>query len=577
MEPLDIIHKVIEIAHSNIELTSRISAILSFLEREFHGSSIGIYVLESDRRLHLKYITQRSKPHSMLLDLSPIIGEGVIGSVAQKREATYYTIRDVPRRLGFLTRWELDELICLYRTFAFIPLCDERDCYGVLFLLSPSPSFSDPEKRLLHLVSKELMGLLKIIDLYTESKKRITELMTISEIGRVLLSNKDLDEILKDLSLIIAKTIGAKWVRIILKERDLKGQSRTGSYGELPEEIKKHIEKDEETIFAHKETTFQRIARNYVILISPILVKEKVLGAITVLMGSDKEDLTMDNGLYIVDTISGYLSSGIENILLRSQLREILEELNIAHKRLMEQEKLKSLGEMTASIAHEIRNPLVVIGGFAKRLAKRVDLGYQERRYLSIILKEVGRLESILKDILNYVKEVPLNREVVNLDDIITELIQFFKSDPLWGNIEFIKECDPILLPTYCDPQQMKQVFINIFMNAYEAMNGVGRITIRLFNTEAKDSEFVAVSISDTGGGIDPLVIENIFNPFFTTKREGTGLGLAISNKIVLSHKGRIEVQNQIGVGATFTVYLPAHTSSTISSENDKIEKLGEG
>lgn len=577
MDPLEIIQRVISIAHSNIELNSRILAILSLLEREFQGSKIGLYVLESDRKLHLKYIPHGSQIHRALLDLKPYLGEGIIGSVAQRREASYFTAQDVPRRLGFLTRWDLDEITFLYRGFAFIPLSDERECYGVLFVFSPSSPFSDLERRLLESISKELTGLLKMTELYTESKKRITELMTISEIGKVLLSNRGLEEILKDLSLIIAKSVEAKCTRILLRERDGRTSLHIGSYGELPHDLKILAEKKEEEVLTERRTILANLEGDHTIIVSPILVKERVLGIISVVKKSEREDPSVDNGLYLVETISGYLSSGIENILLRSQLKEILEELNIAHKRLMEQEKFKSLGEMTASIAHEIRNPLVVIGGFAKRLAKRLDLGIQERRYLDIILKEVGRLEAILKDILTYVREVPISREMVNLDDILTELIHFFKSDPKWHNVKFIKESDALLLPVPCDPQQIKQVFINILMNACEAMNGQGTIRIRLFNTQAQDGHYVGVSISDTGGGIDPLIIDNIFNPFFTTKREGTGLGLSISNKIVLSHNGRIEVENQIGIGATFTVYLPASSFSTTVSENDKIQKAHEG
>jgi len=109
----------------------------------------------------------------------------------------------------------------------------------------------------------------------------------------------------------------------------------------------------------------------------------------------------------------------------------------------------------------------------------------------------------------------------------------------------------------YCDIQQIKQVFINIIVNAYEAMHGVGKITIRTEQTVLDDNPFLVVYISDTGGGIDPAVIDNIFNPFFTTKEKGTGLGLAISNRIIINHFGRIEVKNVAGEGVTFFVYLP--------------------
>jgi signal transduction histidine kinase len=126
-----------------------------------------------------------------------------------------------------------------------------------------------------------------------------------------------------------------------------------------------------------------------------------------------------------------------------------------------------------------------------------------------------------------------------------------------------LKNYDKNLPPVPCDIQQIRQVFINIIINAHEAMNGEGTITINTEKTIMDNKQFVVVSMADTGGGINPSVIDNIFNPFFTTKERGTGLGLAISNKIILNHDGKIEIENVAGKGATFFVYLPVknHTN----------------
>jgi signal transduction histidine kinase len=143
------------------------------------------------------------------------------------------------------------------------------------------------------------------------------------------------------------------------------------------------------------------------------------------------------------------------------------------------------------------------------------------------------------------------------------EILYLFNSDIIWEQVHIVKEYDKALPSIMCDGQQIKQVFINILMNAFEAMHGSGTISIKTEQIKLDNKTFAAVSITDTGGGIDPAIIDNIFNPFFTTKERGTGLGLAISNKIVMNHNGHLEIENVVGKGVTFVVYLPFKNSIT--------------
>ena len=143
------------------------------------------------------------------------------------------------------------------------------------------------------------------------------------------------------------------------------------------------------------------------------------------------------------------------------------------------------------------------------------------------------------------------------MNDFLDEILYLLSTDTSWEQVNIAKHFDTTLPPIPCDSQQLKQVFINIFMNAYEAMNGRGKLTIKTTRASYNNQPFVSVSITDTGGGINPAVIDNIFNPFFTTKERGTGLGLAISNKIITNHRGHIDIENTVGKGVTFIVYLP--------------------
>jgi len=294
----------------------------------------------------------------------------------------------------------------------------------------------------------------------------------------------------------------------------------------------------------------------------PVITRDRILGTITLCRKREQKDMADDQeDRYLLNTIATYISSGLENALLNIKLRDALKELGDAQRRLIETEKLRSLGEMTANIAHEIKNPLVVIGGFTKRLAKRSHLDNSEGKYVDIITKEVARLESILNEVLNYVEDSSPLFELCNINDLLDESLYLLSSDKGWENVLVNKTYDKGLPPLMCDVQQIKQVFINILMNSFEAMHGQGTIAIGTEAATLDDKSFVAVSLKDTGGGVQSSFLDNIFNPFFTTKDRGSGLGLAISKKIVTHHGGDIEVQNTPGEGVTFVVYLPSKKS----------------
>jgi signal transduction histidine kinase len=301
----------------------------------------------------------------------------------------------------------------------------------------------------------------------------------------------------------------------------------------------------------------------YSLYCTPILSKDRVLGSITFSRKSDQQLTLEEDDQYLVSAVANYISSGLEASFLNAKLRDVLKELGDAQKRVVEHEKLRSLGEMTASIAHEIRNPLVIIGGFTKRLAKQVHLDEKDNRYIEIIIGEVARLEAILNEILDYVKDTPALLETCNVSGLLDEILYLLASDKAWERLRIVKEYEPNLPSIVCDLHQIKQVFINIILNAFQAMGGAGTLTLRTEKASHQDRPCVAVAVADTGGGIDPSLLDNIFNPFFTTKERGTGLGLAISNKVVVYHNGHIEVQNRAGEGATFVVYLPINRKTS--------------
>ncbi len=227
-----------------------------------------------------------------------------------------------------------------------------------------------------------------------------------------------------------------------------------------------------------------------------------------------------------------------------------ISELKKLRERLQASEKMAALGEVAARVAHEIRNPLVSIGGFAKRLESKVDNSL--KGYAEIIRKEVQRLEEILKDILSFVKEKPAVKERTYIQSIVEDIISFYSSELKAREIEVIRDYRTSLA-LEVDPLRIREALINIFTNAIHAINRLGVITVTLDMT----GDTGVITISDTGHGIKEEDLPKIFEPFFTTKTEGTGLGLSITKRIITEHNGTIEVRTAEGKGTSFIIYLP--------------------
>ena len=576
MHPIDILGKIIAISHSNLEIASRINAILNIITQDMPFDEAIVYTLDTDKKLTCRYKNDKSVLFPLLNEYRSHIGEGIVGSVAQKRIPQGFTFKDVPPRLGCLFYPDLDGYIQKYRAFHFIPISDDSYLYGVLFICASSMErLNKPHNAFLSMVAREIGGILRSNQLLISSKKRISELATLSELGRVLASSSIPHDILNSITFIIAKALNAAFVTVRLSHSFLKIDSQRFTYGEIGSESKEIIKKlemevknQEKTVsLKDLDTEGYRNTTSTSLYSAPLTSKGRFLGTVTIGGPITQSGSVMEgNGRYLIETIANYISSGLENTLLTTKLKDVLKELNSAQERLVEQETFRNLGEMTANIAHEIKNPLVIIGGFTKRLARKTRLDLTENRYIEIILKEVARLEAILDEVLNYVKESPMVIKDSKISDFIDELVFLFTSDSAWEKIEITREYANNISFIPCDDQQIKQVLINILMNAHDAMQGSGKIVIQTGLKIINDRPFASISISDTGGGIDPAIIDNIFNPFFTTKDGGTGLGLAISNKIVLNHGGYIQIHNLIGKGATFIVHLPIK-NTTIREE----------
>jgi signal transduction histidine kinase len=234
--------------------------------------------------------------------------------------------------------------------------------------------------------------------------------------------------------------------------------------------------------------------------------------------------------------------------------------------RMKERDRLAALGEMAAGLAHEIRNPLGAIKGAAQFLDPKQFKG-EDGEFLEVIVEEVNRLNGVVTQFLDYSRPLKQSFGPTDLNDVLTRTAKLLQPECDAAKVALKLELDPALPKGVGDPEQLKQVFINLAMNAVQAMPSGGTLTIRTSQPDEgawrlpglqRGSDTAEIRFSDTGKGIPAEQQRHIFVPFYTTKEKGTGLGLAICQRLVKSHNGSISVQSQPGEGTEFLIRLPA-------------------
>jgi two-component system sensor histidine kinase PilS (NtrC family) len=233
-------------------------------------------------------------------------------------------------------------------------------------------------------------------------------------------------------------------------------------------------------------------------------------------------------------------------------------------------DKMAAVGVLAAGMAHEIRNPLASLSGSIQMLKSELTLNDYQQHLMEITLRESERLNSLITDFLLFAHPPQTHKILCPIRRVIEETIDLFIRSPSFHDgIRILRPNGHDEVRVSIDPDQMKQVFWNLFINAAQAISEEGDIRIHLgkenvwretnfpLSSELKGREWVKVSVIDSGNGIAPEEKEKIFEPFFTTKENGTGLGLSIVHKIIENHDGLIKVESELGRGATFNIFLP--------------------
>ncbi|MFC1693221.1 ATP-binding protein, partial [Candidatus Latescibacterota bacterium] len=291
----------------------------------------------------------------------------------------------------------------------------------------------------------------------------------------------------------------------------------------------------------------------------PLIVKNEVIGVILADNAYSEKPIT-EESIEELSMFSVPAALAIEKANMLQVFEEKVKELEKAyialektHDMLIRHEKLAAIGEVSAHLAHEIRNPLATIGGFAKSIPRKYEDRTRTVRNAKIIVQEVKRLENILSNVLDFTKTGIPNKVLSDINRIVKETLSVMEDQAASHNVIIVMDITEEKLEAKFDVPQIKQVLINVVQNALNAMPNGGVLKIKTGWCD----EDVCVTVIDTGIGIPEEYRENIFDPFFTTNGSGTGLGLSISQRIIQNHNGKLEIKSKKGEGTTVNIVFP--------------------
>jgi PAS domain S-box-containing protein len=533
------INRISSTVSQSLDLSQILESAVSNIIELLHVDAAWIYLLnESGTELELAAQHGFSEEYSRIK-----VGYGISGKVVATGEPAL--VEDVSRAEGLpnSVKQQMSSLVV-------VPLTSKSKVHGTLGVNSKSKRyFEKSEVELLSIIGNQIGVAVDNAELYRRQLK-IAEKLKISE-GRF----RALFESAQDA--IWVHDLDGNLVSVNKVAEDLLGYDseelmRTKVKDLLPKESLPLAKKVGKALFAGekiKQPYEQRIAKKggtqAIVNMTTTLIKEHGKPVFFLHIG---RDVTREKELQ-QELQTAY-----------QQLSESHEQLKQSQEQLIHAEKLTSLGQLAASIAHEVNNPLAGVLMYTQLLRKKIDKNEMPREkeleYLSKMEFELDRSTRLIRNLMDFAKQTPLAFQEVNINDVIEKALDLIAHSAKTQHIRVIKDLAPALPPLTGDIYQLHQVFTNLILNAVQVMPEGGKLTLRTSLT--KNNEIKA-DVIDTGCGIPAENMGKLFTPFFTTKREvkGVGLGLAVSYGIIKNHKGRIEVDSKVDKGTTFSVYLP--------------------
>jgi signal transduction histidine kinase len=419
---------------------------------------------------------------------------------------------------------------------------------------------------------------------YARLTQRLEERSTIHEVSKGILTTIDLETELETIARISAQVIGAEGSILSLLDdaggvkiaatfgagSRLAGDGTATAVGVIASRVAAKGVPEAEPFLAPDIGGDEPLS----LLCVPLLVRERSIGAIAVLgkiqsSFMDPPTFTVEDREFLA-ILADQAAIAIENARLFERVREAEKRLREAEAIRARTEKLAALGEMSAKVAHEIRNPLASIGGFARRLVPHFDAGSRERQAAGIIVSETERLERLLSTQLEFTQLTPPRLELADLNRVVEDTLHLVLDEAQRRGVKVQKGLDPSLPQILIDADKIRQVLLNLLQNGVQSLPDGGRLSLQT----SRSGQQLVVEVATDGEPIPGEMIERLFVPFATSKSSGSGLGLAVALKLVREHGGQIRVRSEGEWGAIFSVVLPLIGNEDRRQSSDRRQRV---
>ena len=558
---------------SEVEIDRLYDVILNVVETETGADRVSLMLLDEATQ-ELCVEAARGLPAQLVGTARLKSGERIAGWVLEHGQPLLltdsspddHTIRE------FMHREELTSALC-------VPLKSKGRVTGVLNASKTgrgSP-FDAHDLELLSILASQVALAIENSRIYEATRNRTRELAALNELGRVVTSTLDLDEVLRLAMQGINRIIRAEAGSLLLLDEttnelvfrvsvhgDVQQSSRIrlqlgqGIAGWVVKEGKPLLVPDVEVDSRHYVEASEEFGlKSNSILCVPLVIRDHVIGAIELVNKLEGEFDLED--LELLKSMASTVAVALENARLYTELAEFARELERSQSQLVRAERMAAAGKLAASLAHEINNPLQAIQNCLHLIAERGSLEEGKRQtYLSMAGEEVQRLIALVQRMLDFYRPSAESPEDIDVQEALDDVFSLIGKRIQHSGVMVHREAVAPLPSVPGLANQLKQVFLNIIINALEAMPDGGHLYVDTGWDEQRRE--VSISFTDTGDGIPVSDLANIFDPFYTSKPKGTGLGLAVSHGIIERHGGRIDVESEVGDGSTFTVHLPCGT-----------------
>jgi signal transduction histidine kinase len=498
------------------------------------------------------------------------LGEGIAGQVIG--EGTTLNIGDVQTHPGFLLTQNMPD----YRSLLVAPVQSGLHRIGTISIQSSRPhAFTKGNAEILNALAIEAAVALENTRLFEMTQQSLKEVSILYQFSRALAQSLDSDQLFRDMINMLEEIFHYYYAQIFLIEPDTQNlilRNGSGSIGEGLVKAGYYLQAGE-GIIGHVADTGEPFVTNNVEEVGfykchpllpetrheiavPIKIDHHVIGVLDVQQGEPHRFSNYDMQLLIA--IADQLALVLQKANLYSDLQTALEQEQRVRSQLIQSERLALVGRLLASVSHELNNPLQAIQNALFLLKEEKNISTQARQDLDVILAEAERMAALIERLRSSYRPVrQQDFQAVDLNNLIEDVHALISTHMRHKSITFEFFPDPELLEAAGMPDQLRQVVLNLFMNAIEVMQMGGRLTVQTCNLPERQD--VLFTVKDTGPGVDPEILPRIFDAFITSKHTGTGLGLTITRDIIQQHHGRITAENAAGGGATFSVWLPVH------------------